>query len=83
MKKVFHSPGPFATTDTWEVVDFGDFNPTENELNEEGFQRAIEHFENYIDVNWENGEPIDEDGICIEFDFCWFNIDDPKVEGRI
>lgn len=75
MKKVFYSPGPYCNTDTYEVIDFGNYVPTDKDLAEEGHQRAIEHYESYQDS--------DEDDIEPEYDYCWYDLDDPEVEGHI
>jgi hypothetical protein len=72
---VFYSPGPYCNTDTYEVIDF-DTQPSEATLAEEGYQRAVEHYECYQDYD-------EDDGIEPEYDYCWYAIDDPEVEGHI
>ncbi len=78
MKKVFYSPGPYCNTDVYEVVDFGDWTPTEEQLADDGYQMAVDHYERYVSYDED-----DNDGMEPEYDYCWYNIDDPEVEGHI
>ena len=74
MQLVFYSPGPYCNTDTYEVIEF-ETRPSDADLAEEGFQRAVEHYESYTDREDDDIEP--------EYDYCWYEIDDPAVQGHV
>ncbi len=78
MKKVFYSPGPTCGCDTYQVIDF-DGVPTDKELAEVGFDMAYEHYESYVSSE----EYEAENGCEIEYDYGWYDIDDPEVEGHV
>ena len=74
-KLVFYSPGPYCNTDIYEIVDFGDVEPTDKDLAEIGYEMAVSHYESY-------GDPCDDD-MEPEYDYAWYSLDDPEVQGRI
>lgn len=73
-KMVFYSPGPYCNTDTYEVVEF-EVKPSEADLAEFGFDKAVEHYESYGDAEDNDMEP--------EYDYAWYEMSDPEVEGHI
>lgn len=73
-KMVFYSPGPYCNTDTYEVFDFGE-KPSDAEMADVGYSMAVDHYESYGDAEDDEFEP--------EYDYCWYEMDDPQVEGRI
>ena len=72
MKKVFYSPGPYCNTSTYEVVEMDD-NISEAEMSEIGYDMAVYHYESYTDSEDDDIEP--------EYDYAWYDLDDPFVEG--